>query len=220
MTPIEAVVNSSAGYRKVRCAYEDGYLWSDGHIAVRGDYPAPQELPAVAKTWDKNAARAPELEAMPGICILGYRDVVYRSLVAGDVTVWMNEAYRIALQGDGVSVFVVAPNEPITFRKDGVMVGIAMPVKHQASLEDKECEPSDDLVWGSLASEHNGFYLQSREAIRKKLTDGIREARQDRARAIDRRDEAIEEIQGYDDDLFDMESKLSALNKLEAVAVA
>ena len=220
MTPIEAIVKgSSDGYSRFRCAYEDGFLWSNGHIAVRGDYEG-RELPTIAKTWDKNAARTDEHEAVLDRCIQGPYMHVYRALISGEMTVWVNEAYRVACWGDGVAAFITGPEQPIAFRKDGVLVGLVTPVRYKSDGDDVMVDTTDELVWGAFANEHNDFYAQSREAVKKKLVDAITKAQSERSDASSRKIEAESEILEYDQELQVLNKKLRALKRLEGAAVA
>lgn len=222
VTMIEAIVKSECGAGRFRSEVDGVVLWSDGHIAVRGDYPG-KEFPELAKKWETNANRAGESLAFVGICVTGFRGMIYRRLwVENGPDVWINEAYRQALQSADVQIFITQAKAPITFRdSSGVMTGMAMPITNNSCKRVDIIDiilPTDELVWGAFATAENWFYAQSRSKVRDKIERDIKDATSAMNRAIAARDEAYGEIDELSAELADLYGKLNAFKALEVTA--
>lgn len=214
MTPLEAIVHDDSSGLRAWFEYNGVKLWTNGHIMAIGEYPNEKELPKAALLWADMISRAGEVQAELGRCVqepfgLGR---VYRELSAGGVTIWMNESYRQALQCDGITCHITAQKAAITFRRDGDLAGVAMPVEYKWRDQDSvKVEPSDDLVWSRYANAANGWFRQNRSDVSNRLNDKWADLKDELSSARSRRDDLDEEIGGLQLDISNVEREIEAL---------
>lgn len=205
MTPLEAIVKATASPK--RAEHEGGVLWSDGHILAKADFEGKDLPSCVVDVWERNASRKWEVAAELGVCVRsvsGGNASIYRELTGGAIRTWINEAYRQALQSDGVTCFVTGgSSEAITFRDAaGLLMAVAMPVR-DGGVGDPT-QPTQAEVWASFACPANGFYMQDKAA----LLESIREELEDVERSMN---EARTELEDLAADAAELQSSIDAL---------
>lgn len=202
LSHIEAIVKASD--RSFYAEVDGVRIWSNGHIALPGDWPADRQYSYVADAWKAGSSRSVEV-AIEGR-LRKEAGAFYRALIpAVGQFVWINEACLRTFRGDGISTHIDGPNRPIVFRRDGELVALAMPVKDVKG--DEAAEATDAEVFERFAREENGFYLQSTEWIERHFDSLIKEARVKVEQAISRTSDAEEEESESKNELADVKRK-------------
>lgn len=209
MTHIEAIANS--GYSSYRSEVDGFPVWSNGHIAVHGDFTG-RPVDSMPKTWALIASRTAETIATLGVAIIDLNHIYRELLDESGLRVWIDEAYLRCLASENVTIHIEAPDKPIAFRLDGRLIGIVMPfnkVFHSLPV----CEPTDEQIFASFACAENDFYMQSKDAMRARLAEELKDARDELRRANEELDEAQGEVDEYESEVRMIELKIVAINQ-------
>lgn len=208
MTHIEAIAKSGD---QMRANVYDSPVWSNGHIAVQGDFPG-RLMPALPRLWTSIASRTSEIIAIPGAAAIEGEHVFRELLSESGLCVWVDEAYLRCLAFENVTIHIEAYDKPIAFRLHGQLIGIVMPFKKVFDLSPI-CEPTDEQVFASFACEENDFYMQSKDAMRARLVEELKDARRELICANEKLAEAQEEVDEYESDVRMIELKIVAINQ-------
>lgn len=172
-------VKALAGGGRNRCTVHDGIaLWSEGHVMGQATVEGANDTPSMAKKWDEMAQRKDEQLMELGV-LYKFEKYVYRELKSPRLRLLMDEAYRRTVQDDhGIRIYAGSDQkQPITFRRDGELVGVVMPVRFESTdtLAELPENTSDETVFAHLACSDNDWYLQGPEGLRKKLREALAE---------------------------------------------
>jgi hypothetical protein len=146
-------------------------LWSNGHILIPATIEGAKELPSIEKVWRDVAARE-DILMTPGARRVS-RDRYYRELKSSEspaIESMVDESYLMVLSADGADAYCIGPKDPIAFRKDGKLVGVAMPVTPgSGEITNRADAPTEAELLSPFACAENGWYMQGAQVLRKEL---------------------------------------------------
>jgi len=140
-------------------------LWTNGHIALKGDFSleGAKDYPQLGKLWAEAAAIKPVATPIGKICF--YDNRYHQHLQLNSVVA----AYFRCFDGPDIIWTETAKEQMVYAHRGPELIGIVMPVRHDEDHCATVPSVADAEVFEVFACEANDYYLVDSKPLRREI---------------------------------------------------